>query len=814
MSRQSRHFTWQFPLGTLVTWACLLVAARPALSYEQATHALITREAYVHSKLELSNSDLMLRIGLDERQVTSLSDSYIDIAPNGVRVRVASPSDLPDFSSQKIRDVNKRYPTFSPQINSVAGWLMLGAIREDDVPFDQWSLENNPQDDPNGPLSRVFNHFYDPLNDRALTVAGRPYGARAVDWATQTTIFEIVDDPVAGSHVLRDNHFGIPFAREAMWRALTLKRTDVSGALVDLVAPPDVPTAAALWALRQEYWATTFRALGDALHLLQDMAQPQHTRNDRHAGMGCVMGRCLAGHASYYEKYVDAQATGAPRFRLRERFRNAPTDPDAIETLLVSNLVLDGYPNVQFTHYTDFFATVVGPNSINGAGLANYSNQGFFTAGTNLDSAGAGYDSPPWTAGSLIDQTIPDGSVTNAAGRPVAGALKLKLGPVQDHLNPAESTALVKLSSVGAFDQFLHQSGRNQYSLNHYNYDDQASLLIPRAVAYSAGLLNYFFRGVLDIGLPSGGAYAVIDHTQQGCRTVCGFRAVQLKLKNLTPNETLSKGFFVAVAKFFRNNSYASDLSGEPGAPGFTGFGARSSWEEIVVSEKLDIATLPGGSLGPNSAAEIQFNFASPIPINATDIYLQVVFRGQLGNETDAVVVATKNISEPNYVAVVNDLDYRYDPSTDTFQTTDPKTTPQTVTNLGVKLNGASTPIATLAQLNARGYAQLAFLTDLGTDGTERLAIDFNAGGMNGPLSFSNFPLATFASSGPGNYERSKSVVRYRGMWSDYRLDLFSISTPFNLYNCVTGDARRICTSAGLTTIPVSNAVAWSINFP
>src|SRR5262249_22214702 len=153
---------------------------------------------------------------------------------------------------------------------------------------------------------------------------------------------------------------------------------------------------------------------------------------------------------------------------------------------------------------------------------------------------GGGYASPPWTAGNLVDQTIPDGSVTNAAGRPVAGTLKLKLGPVQDHLNPAESAALVRLSSVGAFDQFMHQSGKNQYTLNHYNYDDQARLLIPRAVAYSAGFLDYFFRGLLDISLPNAGVYAVVDQTQQGCTITCGFRAVQLKLKNSTPNETLS----------------------------------------------------------------------------------------------------------------------------------------------------------------------------------------------------------------------------------------------------------------------------------
>ena len=31
-----------------------------------------------------------------------------------------------------------------------------------------------------------------------------------------------------------------------------------------------------------------------------------------------------------------------------------------------------------------------------------------------------------------------------------------------------------------------------------YNYDAQADLLIPRAVAYSAGLLDSFFRGLIE----------------------------------------------------------------------------------------------------------------------------------------------------------------------------------------------------------------------------------------------------------------------------------------------------------------------------
>lgn len=68
---------------------------------------------------------------------------------------------------------------------------------------------------------------------------------------------------------------GILFsAREAMWRALTLKDQFGSRSIASGTS------ARALEAERLAYWATVFRALGDVAHLIQDMAQPQHTRND------------------------------------------------------------------------------------------------------------------------------------------------------------------------------------------------------------------------------------------------------------------------------------------------------------------------------------------------------------------------------------------------------------------------------------------------------------------------------------------------------------------------------------------------------
>src|SRR4029434_6467076 len=118
----------------------------------------------------------------------------------------------------------------------------------------------------------------------------------------------------------------------------------------------------------------------------------------------------------------------------------------------------------------------------------------------------------------------------------------------------------------------------------------------------------------------------------------------------------------------------------------FAGSSCRSSVEEIVVSDPVDTSILPTESLHYNEQVLVKFNFAKPIPINATDILLQVVFRGWLGNEADAVVVATKNISEPNYIAFVNYTDYKYDDATDTFQSVGP----QTITNISMTLGDAT----------------------------------------------------------------------------------------------------------------------------
>jgi hypothetical protein len=243
----------------------------------------------------------------------------------------------------------------------------------------------------------------------------------------------------------------------------------------------------------------------------------------------------------------------------------------------------------------------------------------------------------------------------------LTGAVLFVGTPVTD--NYAGTTAWnSRTSTFSIFDEDLkHYADLDGiFALNRFNFCEAHKLLIPRAVAYSAGLINYFFRGQMEISLPDEGVYGIIDHNVAANSNplMGGFPKVKVKLRNVTPAgidtsgnpvvEPMAEGMaptLIAVAKFHRNTCYAADLSGEYGSPGKDWTTCRSLVEEIVVSDPVPVPT------GINSAPRpVTFTFANRIPISATDLYLQVIYRGRLGDELDAVVVATKDISEPRYI--------------------------------------------------------------------------------------------------------------------------------------------------------------------
>ena len=521
---------------------------------------------------------------------------------------------------------------------------MRGAIREDDYRKASFPCVTNPPNPQEGvTVDRPVNHFYDPINDQSLGIGS----AKAFDWALGTA--NALTDGNA-PEADRDNHYTVFDAREALFRALTGMNGTGSRAIGAGGSTPS--SASDKDAVRKAYWATTFRALGDLVHLIQDMAQPQHTRADPHLTECPDAVRAVLGGKSVYEDYVDARATGS-LFELPGNIKMTPPP-------LVYVDPANPYPIPRFNDYVSYFTTQhVQPGSGDAAvlarrGLADYSNRGFFTARTNFNTSSPRYDLPPSDLTAYGTETV----TTDWTGRQLpGGGATLLTHSVVDSYAPGHSRAQVPLTTLSVWDGWLQNRGfAKRYRLNRYNYDAMADLLIPRAVAYSAGLIDYFFRGRMEIALPDEGVYAILDHAVEDTVDE-GFRRVKLKLSNATPAindgansypQAMTGGTLWAVVKFQRNGCYQPDLSGEPGLTSCD-ITANRGPEEIVVSDPIAVQSL---DVAPQP---FTFEFQNtPIPVNAVNVVLQVVYRGELGSERDAVVVATRDISEPTFISFIN----------------------------------------------------------------------------------------------------------------------------------------------------------------
>jgi hypothetical protein len=270
-----------------------LFASRVAITsaYEIDTHASLTQQAYLRSILH-NNRDKLNTLGLtysrivrsDDRRSNAevpLGKAYYDLSTYPPTTRFADKYDIV-YKDQKTR----WEPIITYKGDSapfLADWLSRGSVREDDaisIPalgFLFGLYARNPQDAPIEQINRFCRHFFDPLNptNPGLTNSVGSLGSLgcgtsmpdAVQWALGTT-----GTAGAGTeNINRQNRFTILDAREAQWRAMT-------GRDKNMQTQPEAQTRAG----RDAYWATTFRALGDVMHLLQDMGNPQHTRNEAH----------------------------------------------------------------------------------------------------------------------------------------------------------------------------------------------------------------------------------------------------------------------------------------------------------------------------------------------------------------------------------------------------------------------------------------------------------------------------------------------------------------------------------------------------
>lgn len=529
---------------------------------------------------------------------------------------------------------------------SVSGWLSEGAQREDD-----WCCV---------PPLRFQNHFYNP------TAAPGNHGflgilTDSLQWGLEPTDMITQD-------------FSYHDARGYFYQALTATGERE----------------------RKRNMALVFRSLGQVSHLLQDAAQPQHTRNDSHAT------------GSLYEAYT---------------------------TRVLETLPFGGYGPVAVATPDQLWTTP------DGKGIADYSNRGFVSAGTNLSGHMAGntlvinpnpnFPSPNGTAATIEKRQITDLATGNST---LLGEIWFVGTPVTDNYDPTQTGPNTRTTTFSIFDDALATAGFDwTFSYNRFNFDAAHPFLIPRAVGYSAGLFSYFFRGRIEITAPDDVVYGMIDPTQKSA-----FTQVKFKVRNTHATESMAGGTLWAVAKFHRNTCYQADLTGEANGPNAPDIVAcRSTEEEVAISAPKTPITLAAG----DPAQALSFDFSSaPIPVNATDLFLQAVYRGPMGSETDAVAVGTLDLFEPTHIAFMNGFDvteisdkfYLFDDvlagiaaGDPTFATIDVNqdqkftvppdadVIPFDLSNVAISFTGPNlNPIATIASLPAGRFARMTVLTD------------------------------------------------------------------------------------------------------
>ena len=302
---------------------------------------------------------------------------------------------------------------------------------------------------------------------------------------------------------------------------------------------------------RDENFAETFRGLGQLMHLVQDLSVPAHTRDDIHP---------LYNYETWALEILDYEKISG--------YDPISFDPSAIgntnplasvpfANLFDTNQYVEPNPDPSVTLRADI-------------GLSEYTNANFFS----LDTIFKDFPYPKSSSVQEVDYEIQD-------PRDPSNMVFRQYYKKVTHGDTGYRLATVPFLMDYVIDEPVYAPA----SLDKYVYNDYAERLIPRAVGYSTGLVNYFFRGKLEAEFVDG----------------------DLKITNKS-EETMHDGHF---------ELYYDNEAGER--------------QEIEIYSGAEVTTLT-----PNGNQTITFD----PPGDPTSYVL--VYKGGLGNENDAVVGKVK----------------------------------------------------------------------------------------------------------------------------------------------------------------------------
>jgi photosystem II stability/assembly factor-like uncharacterized protein len=375
---------------------------------------------------------------------------------------------LADLGLKPLSDINRAenetFPNYRGDLHDIIDLLRDGSAFEDnDI--------------------RATNHFFNPLTGEALKILSVTVGAPSPDWALEDK----------GNHSGQEDSF--KDTRQSFFEALTARTLEE----------------------RNTKWGRTFQGLGQVTHHLQDMAQPEHARIDPHLKYTPEGFRVNAPgeDPSLYEKY------SAKKLSICDPPPSTPADPNPPSPCAP-------YDPVRFDTARQFWVTKEdGPDRGTGQGIAEFTNNNFVSKDTNfineispaLVEPDPRFPSPNGAAARIEVREFQELSLAPietsypVEPSPLAGKLYFIGTPVYDaYTGTAEFND--RTSTYSIYDADLKQYNLTYdcnpqgtstcrsnalFTLNRFNFDAAHQFLIKRAVAYSAGLINYFFRGKINM---------------------------------------------------------------------------------------------------------------------------------------------------------------------------------------------------------------------------------------------------------------------------------------------------------------------------
>jgi hypothetical protein len=403
---------------------------------------------------------------------------------------------------------------------------------------------------------RPRNHFHDPTKawETAGLFQGTPVfgGQSSVVWSQNSTQSE-------GKHSWKD-------ARDAYFNALTSTTSQ----------------------LRKSWYAELFQSLGHLIHLVQDAAVPSHTRNDSHLvvpdNVSVFGGLKLDPDPFHYWADSPVGLNRINRVAEAQRFDSSILDQGSPNPLAP-------VPIARIIDKTDGDIGILSPN-VN-IGLAEYSNANFISKGTARSTS---YQYPIYSQlqfGTV--ETLPNGKrVRYARFRPGFGEQDYRVGV---------SSRMVQFVNASVPPDSI------DFGLDDNVHEDYGRKLFPRAIGYSAGLIDYFFRGYINHGFYRTEVPASSPPT-----------TLREQLWGLDPPEEQTGLGTVAVLLVYWGQDNTSE-----------------TFPRFVVSSPVTANVTP-------TPGDVTFSFSS-LPFPATlwgevfyDAFL--IYRGQLGYEDGAVIVS------------------------------------------------------------------------------------------------------------------------------------------------------------------------------